>query len=69
MSSESFVVIAGLLIRWQLISMFKEAALQNGLSCSHERAGPTIRFTISGEPRSVSIFISVAKRWISRFAD
>lgn len=56
--TESFVIEAGLLVRRHVISAVTSIAREHGLDCKHERAGRSIRFTVSGPPHGVSTLLA-----------
>lgn len=59
-----FTVEAGFLVRRQIINEITGAAWREGIECSHERAGRTIRFTMQGEPRRLQMLTKAIARWI-----
>lgn len=53
----SFMMEAGFFIRKGLINAITEHAWDRGLDISHERAGSTIRFKVSGPEDKVRLMI------------
>lgn len=64
-----FTVEAGFLVRRQIINEITGAAWREGIECSHERAGRTIRFTMQGEPRRLQALTQAISRCIDEYND
>lgn len=60
--TRSFVVTAGIFVRWKVFADIEASAMQYGLQISKQKAGDTARFTVSGPEEKVDRFCAAADR-------
>lgn len=61
MRTETVEFMCGDLARGHLVGSAQRCAWRHGLACSHERAGHTLRITVTGKRAEVKRFVAAMR--------